>query len=132
MKKGRALSSKGFTLIEVLIVIVILAVLAGLAIPMYQGTVERARRAEALQTLQAIRSSEMRYYATAGTYTTSQADLDFDFSTTALSRGGQTLHYSYTVPTGSVSGFTVQARRNTADGGDGATTVTINQAGVVS
>lgn len=54
---------KGFTLLELLIVIVVLAVLAGLALPRYLQTVGRSKEAEGWQTLAAIRSAIMRYYS---------------------------------------------------------------------
>ena len=54
---------KGFTLLELLIVVVILAVLAGLALPQYLRTVARAREAEGWQTLASIRTSVSRFYA---------------------------------------------------------------------
>jgi prepilin-type N-terminal cleavage/methylation domain-containing protein len=109
---------KGFTLIEVLIVIVILAVLAGLAVPMYQNTVERSRKAEALQTLAAIRASEIRYYAQnsvfVGNGSCNQsgnpvAALDFDCRSSALSAGGQRLHFEY----GAIAGFGIDPATNT-------------------
>ncbi len=47
---------------EVLIVVVILAVLAGLAMPVYIRTVARAREGEGWLALSAIRSAELGYY----------------------------------------------------------------------
>src|SRR6185295_18682367 len=60
--------SKGFTLLEVLIVIVILAVLAGLAVPIYAAQVEKSRAQEALQMLDSLRGSMLRYYSANGVY----------------------------------------------------------------
>ena len=57
MKKSYFTSS-GFTLMEVLITIVIIGVLAGLAVPMYQSTVEEARSNEAKANLQVIYLAE--------------------------------------------------------------------------
>ncbi len=54
---------KGFTLLELLIVVVILAILAGLALPQYLRTVGRAREAEGWSMLGTIRGAEFRYYA---------------------------------------------------------------------
>lgn len=128
-KKQNLRGRKGFTLMEVLIVIVILGVLAGLAVPMYQASVEKSRKAEALATLGALRQSEIRYFATSGSYTATLGQLDFDPNATA---GGQTIHFTYAVAvTGGGTGFTATATRNAVDGGDGTSTVTINQAGTV-
>lgn len=54
---------KGFTLLELLIVVVILAVLAGIALPQYLRTVAKSKEAEGWAILSSLRSSQMRYYA---------------------------------------------------------------------
>lgn len=56
-------NSKGFTLIELIIVIVIVGILALVAIPRYFANVEKARKAEALSSMRAIREAIMGYYA---------------------------------------------------------------------
>ena len=61
MKKVREF--KGFTLLELLIVVVILAILAGLALPQYLRTVARAKEAEGWTNLSTLRSAQTRYYA---------------------------------------------------------------------
>ena len=52
---------KGFTLTEVLIVVVILAVLAALVLPRFFGQSERAIVSEAVGMLSAIRQGEASY-----------------------------------------------------------------------
>ncbi len=121
----------GFTLMEVLIVVVVLAVLAGLAVPMYTASVEKSRKAEALAALGALRQSELRFFAQTGAYTNAIANLDFDPASVA---GGQTLHFTYAVATPSAVTFTATATRNATDlpaGAPANRTVTITQAGVV-
>ena len=59
MKKQR----KGFTLVELVIVIAILGILAAYAVPKYQGLVEEARSAEARAQLGTVRSALGIYYA---------------------------------------------------------------------
>ena len=59
MKKQR----KGFTLVELVIVIAILGILAAYAVPKYQGLVEQARSAEARAQLGTFRSALGIYYA---------------------------------------------------------------------
>ena len=59
MRKNR----KGFTLIELVIVIAILGILALYAVPKYQGLIEEARSSEARAQLGTVRSAMGIYYA---------------------------------------------------------------------
>lgn len=64
------LKRKGFTLIELMIVIIIIGVLAAIAAPMMSSNVVRARRSEAVSIMGAIRTAERLYYVDRNTYTT--------------------------------------------------------------
>jgi prepilin-type N-terminal cleavage/methylation domain-containing protein len=63
-----ARSQSGFTLVELLIVMVVIGILATVAIPMYQLVPERSRATEADAGLGAIRSAMRVYYGEHGTY----------------------------------------------------------------
>ena len=54
-------SRKGFTLVELLVVIIIVGVLASVAIPLMTGYVNRAKKSEAVAALGTIRSAERAY-----------------------------------------------------------------------
>lgn len=71
---------KGFTLMELIIVVIIIGILAMIGLPQYFKTTERARMAEALDTLGAIRSAELRFSMSngAGNSTAVWNDLDID------------------------------------------------------
>jgi prepilin-type N-terminal cleavage/methylation domain-containing protein len=56
------MKKKGFTLLEVLIVVIIIGVLAAISLPQYVNTIEKARSAEALSILGTLRSSMERHY----------------------------------------------------------------------
>jgi len=60
----------GFTLVEVLVVVVIISILVSIGIPKYFRIVERARLTQAEVTLNAIRSSQERYFTSHGVYVT--------------------------------------------------------------
>lgn len=59
----------GFTLLELLIVIIILGILAAVGIPVYTGTLEKARAKEALNMMSAIKEAEARYAQESATNT---------------------------------------------------------------
>ena len=59
---------KGFSLVELLVVVVIIGVLAAIAIPQYTNTIERSRRMEAVVNLDNIHKAAVRYYQLNGTY----------------------------------------------------------------
>ena len=52
-------NKKGFTLIELMIVVAIIAILAMIAVPMYQRYIERARNNAAQATLQQLATSQI-------------------------------------------------------------------------
>jgi len=61
-------TKKGLTLIELLVVIVIVGVLAAIAVPIYSGYMERARRADAKTALEQIRGAQEMWRAERGCY----------------------------------------------------------------
>lgn len=115
-------TKKGFTLIELLIVIIIIGVLATLAIPQYTKLVEKARAAEALTMVGALRSSEASYKLESGSYTTDLTKLYVG----GLSTSDSTAQYWwYQGSDASANGYSIIATRTSkSSGGETGNTIT--------
>ena len=108
-------SARGFTLLELVIVIVVLAILAGLAVPRYVRTVNRSRGSEALTMLGNLRESFERYYARNSTY----VGIANDFSNVDVDPTSVTGNINFTyAPSGlGVNAYTITATFTGAGGG---------------
>jgi type IV pilus assembly protein PilE len=65
----------GFTVIELLIAMAIVGILAAIAVPMYTGYLERARRAAAKTALEQLRAAQEMRRAERGSYSTNLTEL---------------------------------------------------------
>jgi prepilin-type N-terminal cleavage/methylation domain-containing protein len=72
---------KGFTLLELIVVIVIIGILATLGFTQYVKIVERGRTAEAKTNLGQIRSAQFAYYLEYGAYAAALTSLIVDSPT---------------------------------------------------
>lgn len=121
-------NKSGFTLLEIIIVLIIIGVLASLALPKFFSTVEYSRSAEALRLIGSTRESLQRCYLMQRDYDNcTLANIDFDPTET------DNPHFTYTKVDGGVNGFTITATRNTLDGGTAGDTINFSYAsGVVT
>jgi len=100
--------SRGFSLLEVMIVVVIIGILATLAYPSLEGYLQRSKQTEAKVGLSAVYTAQKIYFAINQTYADSLSNLDVHLETGGSSR------YSITL-TGSSSSFTATAKGNLDD-----------------
>ena len=85
--KGIKNVRQGFTLLELLVVVLIIGILASIALPQYEKSVEKARVAEALINIKAIEGSIQRYVLKNG-YPSRGENIYFeDFADIELSGG---------------------------------------------
>jgi type IV pilus assembly protein PilE len=83
--------SPGFTLVELMIALTIIAVLAAIAIPMYSKQVQKSRRVDARTAVTDLAGREERYLSTAGSYTTVAANLGYTALPVVVGSGYYTL-----------------------------------------
>ena len=79
MQKNYFCEKKGFTLIEILVVILIIGVLATIAVPKYQKTVWKSRSVELLQNAKALNNAKQVYALANGTDPTDISALDLSW-----------------------------------------------------
>lgn len=68
MSPPRAVGRRGFTLVELVVVVAVIAFLAAIAAPNLQRAIVKARAAEAVSDLQVVRVAVLNYHADLHTY----------------------------------------------------------------
>lgn len=69
---------KGFSLIEMMVVVIVVGILSSIALPQYQQAVGKSRTNEAIATLGMIISAQDQYYVRKGQYTSDLSQLPLD------------------------------------------------------
>lgn len=129
MKSINTLSNKkGFTLMELMIVVAIVAILAAIAVPSYQNYVIRSKRGDAMGALLSAAQAVERYKA-ANNFSYANADTAGVIPTQVPLDGG-TAYYTLSLSNVTATTYTVTATpvAGSSQAGDG--TLSIDQSGV--
>ncbi|MCF7874251.1 MAG: prepilin-type N-terminal cleavage/methylation domain-containing protein [Candidatus Omnitrophica bacterium] len=120
---------KGFTLIELIVVVIVIAILASFAVPQYITSIERAKKAKAENALGIIAQAEKMYRAENDTYVnfaSGAADATLG-SYVELDEVDNDTDWNYQVTGATTTAFTATATRS--GGSNNGETVTVDQSG---
>ncbi len=121
------MSKKGFTLVELLMVVIIIGILVTLAVPNYYRSVERAKAGKAKAAMDGIRKAELQYRAFNDEYTnTLDPDLT-DFDLPGDLQDGNDSDWTYTITQNTTDTLEITATRD--NGPHAGDTVTMDQDG---
>ncbi len=106
---------RGFTLVELMVVVIIVGILASVAVPIYRANIKKAMASEGAALLGSVLTAQRIYYAEHTTYTSTKSDLGIDTA-------GNKYFTDYSLSGVSADGFTATT---TGTGGAAGVTVTM-------
>jgi type IV pilus assembly protein PilE len=95
---------RGFTLIELMIVVLVAAILVGIAVPSYQSQIRHSRRTDAKTAVLDAAVREEKYHSLSNSYTTTAANLGYSALPTPVGSNFYTLNVCVGTATTSTAG----------------------------
>ena len=115
------MNRKGFTLVEVLIVVIIIGILAAIGVPQFANSIEKAKCGEARAGLGHMQTGEKVYFAENEYYSTNTDDLDITLSQR---------YWTFTISSPTSTTYTATATRS--GGTRSGQTITMDQGGTIA
>lgn len=103
---AKKIKEQGFTLIELVITIAIVAIIAAAAIPSYNRYMTETRRIDAISFLQEVAGEQTRFFTDNNRYATTMSELGYGTNDTYDSPEG---HYNISVANAVPTSFTLTA-----------------------
>lgn len=102
---------RGFTLIELMIVVAVIALLAAVALPAYFDSIRKSRRADAINMMSQVAQAQERWRANNPTYSNDFGTSLLNVHTTTASSVNTLTepYYLISVPTNTATNYTVRA-----------------------
>ena len=123
--------SRGFTLIEIMIVVAIVAILAAIAMPAYSDYVTRGKVLDATNGLQSVRTQLEQYYQDNRSYQNANASITSPCSNVStLTSSIKDFVFTCTAPT--TTTYTITATGSATDGNTKGFTYTLDQNGTAT
>ena len=116
-------TKKGFTLVELMIVVAIIGILAAVAYPSYTGYVQKANRADAIDSLLSLAGRMEEFYLNNDSYVGATVGAAGTVGSNQTSEG----LYTLSIPAATAFAYTITATPVAAD--PECTTFTLNQLG---
>ena len=100
-------NSRGLTMVELVIVVLIVGILAAIALPMYRGYLQRARRVDAKTALEQVRAVQEMWRAEKGSYSIDGTLVELQ--TTLKAPANPVGYYNWSFTVLNANSFTAQA-----------------------
>lgn len=120
---------RGFTLIELMIVLAVIAILTAIAIPAYSQWVEKSRRQDAEAALVELANYMERFYSNNGGYVDAAGNAPtLPYTTTP--KGGSNVYYTLALTNVTETTYKLTATPKNSQADDPCGTLSITQSGV--